>query len=217
MAYADLREFMAQLERDGELRRIAAPISTHLEMTALCDRVLRAQGPALLFEQVQGHGMPVLGNLFGTTARVARAMGVPDVGALRALGEVLAALKEPEPPRSVKDVLALRTMLKSLWDMAPKQVRSAPCQQQVWEGADVDLARLPVQHCWPGDVAPLITWGLVITRGPHKARQNLGIYRQQVLSHNRLIMRWLPHRGGALDFRDHAQAHPGTPYPVAVA
>ena len=217
MSYRDLREFIGQLEAAGELRRIHEPVSPHLEMTALCDRVLRAGGPALLFEQPAGHAMPVLANLFGTPQRVARAMGVSGLRELRPLGELLARLKEPQPPRGFKDMLGLGGLVKRLWDMAPRELASAPCQAQVLEGPDVDLARLPVQHCWPGDVAPLITWGLVITRGPHKTRQNLGIYRQQVLSRNQVILRWLPHRGGALDFRDHARAHPGQPYPVAVA
>ncbi len=217
MSYHDLREFMAQLESDGELRRVTQPVSPHLEMTALCDRVLRAGGPALLFEHPTGHTMPVLGNLFGTTDRVCRAMGVKDLGGLRVFGQVLAALKEPEAPKGFKDLLGMSHLLKTLWHMAPKELNSAPCQAVVWEGADVDLARLPIQHCWPDDVAPLITWGLVITQGPHKARQNLGIYRQQVLGRHQLIMRWLAHRGGALDFRDHCALRPGVPYPVAVA
>ena len=218
MIYRDLRDFITQLEAVGELRRIAEPVSPRLEMTALCDRVLRAGGPALLFEQPTGHTMPVLANLFGTPQRVARAMGVPDLQGVRALGELLASLKEPEAPRSAKDVLGMAPLLKTLWNMAPHTMgRNAPCQQQVWEGPDVDLARLPVQHCWPGDAAPLITWGLSITRGPRKARQNLGIYRQQVLSRNQVILRWLAHRGGALDFADHRAAHPGQPFPVAVA
>jgi 4-hydroxy-3-polyprenylbenzoate decarboxylase len=217
MAYRDLRDFMSQLEQDGDLLRVAAPVSPYLEMTALADRVLRAGGPALLFERPTGHTMPVLANLFGTPQRVARAMGVADLRALRPFGELLASLKEPEPPRGLKDMLGLGGLLKTLWNMAPREVSSAPCQQQVWEGADVDLGRLPVQHCWPGDVAPLITWGLVITQGPRKPRQNLGIYRQQVLSRNRLILRWLAHRGGAQDFRDHCSANPGQPYPVCVA
>ena len=217
MAYRDLREFMAQLEQAGQLRRVTESVSPHLEMTALCDRVLRADGPALLFERPGAHRIPVLGNLFGTVERVMRAMGVSDRKGLRALGEMLASLKEPEAPTGLKDMAVLGSMVKTLWNMAPKQLRSAPCQDVVWEGQEVDLARLPVQHCWPDDVAPLITWGLVITRGPHKRRQNLGIYRQQVLSHNQLIMRWLAHRGGALDFRDHSVLHPGQPYPVAVA
>ena len=217
MTYKDLRDFMAQLEAAGELRRVGEPVSPHLEMTALCDRVLRAGGPALLFERPTGHSMPVLGNLFGTTDRVARAMGVVSLGELRQFGEVLATLKEPQAPGGLKDMVGLSGLLKTLWHMSPKERSSAPCQDRVWEGADVDLGRLPIQHCWPDDVAPLITWGLVITRGPHKTRQNLGIYRQQVLSRNQLIVRWLAHRGGALDFRDHGRQHPGQPYPMAVA
>ncbi len=217
MSYRDLRDFISQLEQTGELRRISQPVSPVLEMTALCDRVLRTNGPALLFEHPTGHDMPVLANLFGTPERVARAMGVNTLADLRVFGHVLAALKEPEAPNGLKDVLGMGTLLKTLWHMAPKEVRSAPCQEVIWEGTDVDLSRLPVQHCWPGDVAPLITWGLVITQGPHKKRQNLGIYRQQVWSRNQVIMRWLAHRGGALDFRDHCALHPGQPYPVAVA
>ncbi len=217
MPYRDLRDFMAQLEAAGELRRIAAPVSPHLEMTALADRVLRAGGPALLFENPTGHRMPVLANLFGTPGRVARALGVAGLAEIRAFGEVLAQLKEPEPPRGVKDLWGRRDLLKTLWSMAPSVVRRPPCQQIVWEGAEVDLARLPIQHCWPGDVAPLVTWGLTITRGPNKPRQNLGIYRQQVIGKNQLIMRWLSHRGGALDFAEHCRQHPGQPYPVAVA
>jgi 4-hydroxy-3-polyprenylbenzoate decarboxylase len=217
MGYRDLREFMAQLEQDGELRRVRQPVSPHLEMTAIADRVLRAAGPALLFEQPTGHRIPVLANLFGTPGRVARAMGVADLKGVRPFGELLARLKEPEPPRGFREMLGMGELLKRLWHMAPRELSGAPCQEQVLEGADVDLGTLPVQHCWPGDVAPLITWGLTITQGPNKPRQNLGIYRQQVLSRNQVIMRWLPHRGGALDFRDHGIAHPGTPYPVAVA
>ena len=217
MPYRDLRDFMAQLEQAGELRRVVRPVSPHLEMTAVCDRVLRAGGPALLFEQPTGHDMPVLANLFGTPQRVARAMGVQRVSDLRAFGQMLADLKEPAPPSGMGDMLGMSGLVRTLWHMTPKVVGTAACQEEVWEGADVDLARLPIQHCWPGDVAPLITWGMVITRGPHKRRQNLGIYRQQVLSRDRLILRWLAHRGGALDFRDHALAHPGQPFPVAVA
>jgi len=217
MHYHDLRDFMAQLETAGDLRRVREPVSPHLEMTALCDRVLRAGGPAMLFENPTGHSMPVLGNLFGTPERVARAMGVESVAGLRPFGELLASLKEPEAPKGFKEMVGMGSLLKTLWNMAPKERGSPPCQEVVWEGPDVDLARLPIQHCWPGDVAPLITWGLVITQGPHKKRQNLGIYRQQVLGRNKLIMRWLAHRGGALDFRDHCAANPGQPYPVAVA
>jgi len=220
--YQDLRDFLAQLERAGELKRIAAPISTQLEITEISARVLRAEGPALLFENVQHQGqpatMPVLTNLFGTPRRVAWGMGADDVTALRETGELLAALREPEAPKGLRDAWAKVSLLKSaLWDMTPKTVRSPACQEIVWEGKDVDLDRLPMQTCWPGDIAPLLTWGLVITRGPNAKRQNLGIYRQQPLSRNKLIMRWLSHRGGALDFRDYAQAWPGQPFPVAVA
>jgi 4-hydroxy-3-polyprenylbenzoate decarboxylase len=217
MHYADLRDFMAQLEKQGELRRIGVEVSPHLEMTEICERVLKAQGPALLFEKPRGHGMPVLGNLFGTARRVAMGMGEDSVAALRELGKLLAYLREPEPPKGLKDAWDKLPVLKQVLNMAPKEVSSAPCQEIVWEGRDVDLSRLPVQTCWPGDVAPLITWGLTVTRGPRKPRQNLGIYRQQVIAPNKVIMRWLAHRGGALDFRDHREASPGQPFPVAVA
>jgi 4-hydroxy-3-polyprenylbenzoate decarboxylase len=216
MKYKDLRDFIAQLEKMGELKRVTAPVSTHLEMTEICDRVLRAQGPAILFENVAGHTMPVLANLFGTPRRVALGMGEEDISALREVGKLLAYLKEPEPPKGLKDAWDKWPVLKQVLTMSPKVVSSAPCQDIVWEGADVDLSRLPIQHCWPGDVAPLITWGLVVTRGPLKTRQNLGIYRQHVLSKNKVIMRWLAHRGGALDFRDHCKKNPGTPFPVTV-
>lgn len=217
LAYHDLRDFIAQLEQLGELKRIKSPVSPYLEMTELCDRTLRAGGPALLFENPTGHSIPVLANLFGTPRRVALGMGATDVSELRNYGHVLAMLKDPEPPKGFKDMLGLRSQVKSLWNMTPKELRSALCQEIVWEGNDVDLARLPIQHCWPGDVAPLITWGLVITKGPHKERQNLGVYRQQVLGRNKVIMRWLSHRGGALDFREHCEINIGQPYPVAVA
>ncbi|MBL8532465.1 MAG: UbiD family decarboxylase, partial [Betaproteobacteria bacterium] len=217
MRYADLRDFIAQLEQRGELKRVRAEVSPRLEMTEICDRVLRAQGPAVLFERPAGHSMPVLANLFGTPRRVALGMGEESVDALREIGKLLAYLKEPEPPRGLKDAWDKLPVLKQVLNMAPKVVSSAPCQEQVWEGAEVDLARLPVQTCWPGDAGPLITWGLTVTRGPNKPRQNLGIYRQQVIGRDKVIMRWLAHRGGALDFRDHGIARPGEPFPVAVA
>jgi 4-hydroxy-3-polyprenylbenzoate decarboxylase len=217
MNYHDLRDFIAQLERLGELKRISVEVDPRLEMTEICDRVLRAGGPALLFENPKGQSMPVLANLFGTPRRVALGMGQESVEALREVGKLLAYLKEPEPPKGLKDAWDKLPILKQVLNMAPKLVSSAPCQEVVWEGEAVDLARLPIQHCWPGDVAPLITWGLTVTRGPHKARQNLGIYRQQVIGRNKVIMRWLAHRGGALDFRDHCLQHPGQPFPVVVA
>jgi 4-hydroxy-3-polyprenylbenzoate decarboxylase len=214
--YADLRDFLGQLEAKGELKRVAAPVSPRLEMTEVCDRVLRAGGPALLFERPAGHDIPVLGNLFGSVRRVALAMGVEDAAALREVGKLLAYLKEPEPPKGLRDLWDKFPLFRQVLNMAPKEVSSAPCQEIVMEGGEVDLARLPVQTCWPEDAGPLITWGLTVTRGPHKPRQNLGIYRQQVIGRNRLIMRWLAHRGGALDFRDHALASKD-PFPVAVA
>jgi len=217
MIYRDLRDFITQLETMGELKRIAVEVDPKLEMTEIADRVLRAGGPALLFENPKGGTMPVLANLFGTVKRVALGMGEDDPSRLREVGKLLAYLKEPEPPKGLRDAWDKWPVLKQVLNMAPKEVKSAPCQEIVWEGADVDLGRLPIQHCWPGDVAPLITWGLTVTRGPHKKRQNLGIYRQQVIAPNKLIMRWLAHRGGALDFREHTLAHPGEPFPLAVA
>ena len=222
MNYHDLRDFISQLEKMGELKRVTTPVSPHLEMTEICDRVLRQGGPAVLFENPTGFDTPVLGNLFGTVRRVALGMGqnvATDAEALKKLrevGQVLAMLKEPEPPKGFKDAWEKLPLLKQVLTMSPKQVSSAPCQEVVIEGNDVDITRLPIQHCWPGDVAPLITWGLTVTRGPNKTRQNLGIYRQQVLGPNKVIMRWLAHRGGALDYRDHQIANPGQPFPVAV-
>ncbi len=215
--YADLREFVRLLEARGQLKRIGAEVSPRLEMTEICDRVLRAGGPALLFERPTGYGMPVLANLFGTVERVAAAMGVEGLAALREMGELLAYLKEPEPPKGLRDLWDKFPLFKQVLNMAPRLRSGGPCQELVWEGHEVDLSRLPVQTCWPGDAAPLITWGLTVTRGPAKPRQNLGIYRQQVIGRNRIIMRWLAHRGGALDFRDHQRASPQSPFPVAVA
>ncbi|WON75083.1 4-hydroxy-3-polyprenylbenzoate decarboxylase [Nitrosospira sp. Is2] len=217
MKYKDLRDFIAQLEHQGELKRVTAEIDPHLEMTEICDRVLKAGGPAILFEKPKGHTIPVLGNLFGTPRRVAMGMGQESVEALREVGKLLAYLKEPEPPKGLMDAWEKFPVLKQVLNMAPKELSKAPCQDIVWEGKDVDLGRLPIQTCWPGDVGPLITWGLTVTKGPHKIRQNLGIYRQQVIGPNKLIMRWLAHRGGALDFRDFCLASPGQPYPIAVA
>lgn len=217
MHYQDLRDFIAQLEKMGELKRITHAVDPYLEMTEICDRTLRAGGPALLFENPKGHSIPVLGNLFGTPKRVALGMGQDSVEALRDVGRLLAYLKEPEPPKGFKDAWEKWPVLKQVLNMAPKVVSRAPCQELVIEGADVDLGKLPIQTCWPDDAGPLITWALVVTKGPHKERANLGIYRQQVIGRNKVIMRWLAHRGGAQDFRDWQQTHPGEPFPVAVA
>lgn len=233
MKYRDLRDFVSGLEALGELQRVPEPVSTHLEMTALSDRVLRAGGPALWFEHpvppanegvknASRYKVPVLANLFGTPRRVALGMGADDVSQLHDIGRVLASLKEPEPPKGLKDAGKLLQMAKALWDMKPSTVRRAPCQAEARQGSEVDLTELPIQHCWPDDAAPLLTWGLVVTRGPQnvpspRRRQNLGIYRQQLIGKRQLIMRWLAHRGGALDFREFALANPGQPFPIAVA
>jgi 4-hydroxy-3-polyprenylbenzoate decarboxylase len=217
LKYNDLRDFIAALEAKGELKRITVEVDPYLEITEICDRTLRADGPALLFENVKGHDMPLLGNLFGTPKRVAMGMGQDSVEALREVGKLLAFLKEPDPPKGLKDAWDKLPIFKQVLSMGPKNVKRAPVQEVVYEGDEVDLDRLPIQHCWPGDAAPLVTWPLVITKGPHKKRQNLGIYRQQKIGKNRLIMRWLSHRGGALDFLEFQKAHPGEPFPVAVA
>ncbi|MCG6868253.1 MAG: 4-hydroxy-3-polyprenylbenzoate decarboxylase [Gammaproteobacteria bacterium] len=217
MKYRDLREFIAYLEGIGELKRIGVPVDPNLEITEICDRTLKQGGPALLFERPAGAGVPLLGNLFGTPRRVALAMGEESVEALREIGELLAFLKQPEPPGGLKDAWKSLPVFRKVFDMAPRTVRKAPCQEIVLQGEAVDLGLFPVQTCWPEDAGPLVTWGLVITRGPRRSRQNMGIYRQQVIARNRVIMRWLAHRGGALDFHDWTGAHPGEPFPVAVA
>ena len=223
MNYHDLRDFIAQLEQRGELKRIAVEVDPHLEMTEICDRVLRAGGPALLFEKAKGYAMPVLANLFGTPQRVALAVArdAEQSGEWRQVlgdvGRLLAYLKEPEPPKGLKDAWHKLPVLKQVLNMAPKMISTPACQEVVLEGEAVDLTRLPIQTCWPGDAAPLITWGLTVTRGPHKDRQNIGIYRQQLIGRNKLIMRWLAHRGGAQDYRDHQLHNPRQPFPVAVA
>ena len=222
MAFHDLRAFLLSLERLGELKRVAVEVDPRLEMTEICDRVLCAGGPSIVFENPKGYSFPVLANLFGTPRRVALALddgaeGGNAMEILRSLGRSLASLKEPEPPDGLKDALKKWPLLKRALNMRPKLVSSAPCQDIVYEGNDVDLSILPIQHCWPEDVSPLITWGLTVTRGPDRARQNVGVYRQQVIGPNKLIMRWLAHRGGALDFAEHCRNTPSRPFPVAVA
>ncbi len=217
MKYKDLRDFIKQLEAQGELVRVTQEVDPNLEMTEICDRTLKAAGPAILFENPKGFDTPVLANLFGTPKRVAMGMGEESVEALREVGELLAFLKEPEPPKGLKDAWEKLPVFKQVLNMAPKVVSKAACQKIVLEGDDVDLSKLPIQTCWPGDAAPLITWALVVTKGPNKDRQNLGIYRQQVIAKNKVIMRWLAHRGGALDYKDWQEKHPGEKFPVAVA
>ncbi len=217
MNFKDLRDFLDHLESIGQLKRITHPIDPHYEMTEISDRTLRAGGPALLFENPVGYNMPVLTNLFGTTERVALGMGRSDVLELREVGKLLAYLKEPEPPKGFKDAWDKLPVFKQVLNMPTKRLRKAACQDIVWQGDEVDLDKIPVMSCWPGDVAPLLTWGLTITKGPHKSRQNIGIYRQQKLSKNKIIMRWLAHRGGALDLADWMETNPGEPFPVSVA
>ena len=217
MKYKDLRDFIAQLEATGELKRIKTEVDPVLEMTEICDRVLRQGGPALLFENPTGSDIPVLANLFGTTKRVAMGMGADSIDALRDIGKLLSFLKEPDPPKGLKDAWKSLPIFKKVLDMAPKTVKNAACQQVIIEGDDVDLTQLPIQTCWPEDAAPLITWGLVTTKSPSKQRQNMGIYRQQLIGKNKVIMRWLAHRGGALDYLEWCESNPGEPFPIAVA
>lgn len=217
MKYRDLRDFIAQLEAIGQLKRIEVEVDPCLEVTEICDRTLRNAGPAILFENPKGSKIPLLANLFGTPDRVAMGMGEQSVEALREIGKLLAFLKEPDPPKGMKDAWTKLPIFKQVINMAPKTIHHAPCQEVVLRASEIDLGRYPIQTCWPGDVGPLITWALVITKGPHKDRQNMGIYRQQVIDKNRVIMRWLAHRGGALDFRDWQITNPDQPFPVAVA
>jgi 4-hydroxy-3-polyprenylbenzoate decarboxylase len=217
MIYKDLRDFIKQLEKQGELKRITVEVDPYLEMTEICDRTLKQGGPALLFENPKGANIPVLANLFGTPRRVAMGMGADSVTELRGIGELLAYLKEPEPPKGMKDAWEKFPVFKQVLNMAPKIISSPPCQELIRQGDEIDLCDYPIQTCWPEDAAPLITWPLVITKGPNKERQNLGIYRMQVIGKNKVIMRWLAHRGGALDFKEFQAAHPGQPFPVSVA
>ena len=216
MEYRDLRDFIAQLEKDGDLKRISQRVDPNLEITEISDRVLRAGGPALLFEQPGDSSIPLLSNLFGTERRVAQALGEDSAASLREVGKLLAFLKEPAPPKGFKDAMKTLPIYKKILDMSPKEVKKGKCQEIQYRATDVDLSMLPIQTCWPGDAGPLITWGLVTTRGPIKQRQNLGIYRQQLIGRNRLIMRWLSHRGGALDYQEWRQHNGDEPFPVSV-
>ena len=217
MKFRDLREFLSMLEASGDLVRIKEEIDPNLEMTEIADRTLLGGGPALLFENPKGYDMPLLANLFGTEKRVAQGMGADSIEALREIGELLAYLRQPDPPKGMRDLIDKAPLLKKVLNMGPKTISRSPCQDVVIDGDAIDLNKLPIQTCWPGDVGPLVTWPLVITRGPEKPRMNLGIYRMQLIGRNKLIMRWLSHRGGALDFRDWCLKRPGEPYPVAIA
>ena len=217
MSYKDLRDFLTLLESSGELKRIQYPADPYLEITEICDRTLKQKGPALLFETPKNSTMPLLGNLFGTSHRVALGMGAQSITELREVGKLLAYLKEPEPPKGMKDAVNKLPVFKKVLHMAPKIVKKPKCQEIIIESNDIDLSNYPIQTCWPKDIGPLITWALVVTKGPNKERQNLGIYRLQVLEKNKVIMRWLAHRGGALDFKEWQEAHPGKPFPIAVA
>ena len=217
MKFRDLREFLDMLEANGDLVRIKEEIDPNLEMTEIADRTLRGGGPALLFENPKGYDVPLLANLFGTEKRVAQGMGADSIEALREIGELLAYLRQPDPPKGMRDLIDKAPLLKKVLNMGPKTISRPPCQDVIIEGDEVDLNKLPIQTCWPGDVGPLVTWPLVITRGPEKPRMNLGIYRMQLIGRNKLIMRWLSYRGGALDFRDWCLKRPGEPYPVAIA
>ncbi len=216
MQYTDLRDFIRFLEKKGELKRIKQEVDPYLEMTEISDRVLRQKGPALLFENPKGFNTPVLCNLFGTEQRVAYGMGAKSISNLREIGELLAFLRQPDPPKGLKDAWQKLPIFRQVLNMGPKVVRTAACQENLIQGDAVDLHKLPIQTCWPEDAGPLITWPLVITRGPNKERQNLGIYRQQLIGKNKLIMRWLSHRGGALDFLEWQETNPGEPFPVSV-
>jgi len=215
-AWGDLREFCDALSKSGQLKSVPQSVSPHLQVTALSRHSLVNNGPALLFKNLQGFDMPVLGNLFGNQQRILAALELETRQDLRELGKEFAFLRNPRLPDSRQSALDVAPGFARLAHITPRKKDKAPWQEHMTEGPDVDLEALPISTCWPDDAGPLITWGMVITRGPNKPRVNLAIYRQQVIDKNKLIMRWLPHRGGALDYHEFQQAHPGKPFPVAV-
>lgn len=217
MSEHDLRSFLDRLQSKGDLLRVADPISSDLESTSLCLRALKEDGPALLIEHPGGSSHPMVGNLFGARRRIEAVLDGRPLSSLHELGQLLASLKEPRWPGNLREALSQWPELAQLALVAPKRVNSALFNHQVLEGNEVDLAVLPIQRCWPGDVAPLITFGLVVTRGLQQKRQNVAIYRQQLIGPNRLIMRWLPHRGGAQDFAQWQRERPGQRFPLLVA
>ncbi|RIY31410.1 3-octaprenyl-4-hydroxybenzoate decarboxylase [Psittacicella melopsittaci] len=216
MNFDSLQDFTDYLEEKNLLKRISIEVDPYLEMTEISDRTLRKGGPALLFEKVKGSDTPVLTNLFGTEERIALAMGLESTAQLEKFGELLAKLKEPEPPEGFSDAIAKLGLYKNILHMRIKQKSKGECQEIVYKDNQVDLDRIPIMTCWPEDAGPLVTWGLVVTKGPYKKRQNLGIYRMQKIGKNKLIMRWLSHRGGALDFQDWKKENPGKKFPVSV-
>ncbi len=216
MSYKSLRDFLESLERSGQLQRVSTAIDPDLEVTEVCLRALKKSGPALLFEHPKGYRIPMVGNLFGHCQRVLTALGIQDSSELREIGEELAFLREPGLPDSLGAAIRGLPKFRRLKGLRPKHLQQASVQEVVLSGDEVDLSELPIQTCWPEDVGKLITWGLVVTKGPHQARQNVAVYRQQVIGRNRLIMRWLHHRGGATDFRAFQQTNPGQRFPIAV-
>lgn len=217
MSFTDLRQFLTDLENRGDLKRVTAPIHADLEVTEVCRRAIRAQGPALVFTDVDGKGIPVIGNVFGTVERVARAIGVDGAEGLRALGQLLAQIREPRWPRDMGQALDRLPLLRRLLTARPRVTAQAAAHEVIVAGEDVDLETLPITRCWPEDVAPLLTFGLVITRAPNGGRHNIAVYRQQLIGRNRLIMRWLAHRGGAGDYARWRETHGAQPFPIAVA
>lgn len=214
--YRDLRDFIQHLQQHGQLATIDHPIATDLEITEVCYRTLHQQGPALLFTKANNGNIPVLANLFGTVERVAYALGLNSITELREFGKFLAIIKSPSPPSGFKDALKQLPMYQQVLKMAPRIIKHAIVQENIIPAAEVDLNLLPIQRCWPLDVAPLITWGLVTTKEINGNKQNVGIYRQQVLGKNKIIMRWLAHRGGALDYQAFRQQYPNEPFPIAI-
>ena len=212
-----LRDFIRTLQQREQLKEISIPVDPNLEVTEISDRVLRSRGPALLFKQPTGSAHPLLSNLFGTEQRVAWGLGLESTDQLQQLGEWLAHLREPQAPESFQQLKDNWPAYRRALSLRPKIEKRAAFMQNSFSGTDVDLDCMPIQTCWPGDAAPLITWALVVTRGIKQKRQNVGIYRMQKIGPNRLIMRWLAHRGGALDYQQWQQAHPNQPFPVTVA
>jgi len=217
-ALHSLRAFIRLLENEKDLRRIQAEISPKFEITEVCHRTLKQGGPALLFEKTGKHqSIPLLGNLFGSSSRVCNAIGLKQPHELRDFGRQLAFLSQPQMPDGLADAAQKIGRFRRLAHVNPREISNPPCREVILDKQQIDLSNLPIQTCWPEDAGPLITFGLVITKGPNNARQNIGIYRQQVIGKNRVIMRWLRHRGGAIDFREWTRKHPGERFPVIVA